>query len=630
MKEEPSKTPETKPEETKKLPWKRIALIGAPALAVLLAAVILLPKAGGEKAAPAEETPAVAVTVEPVSIPGEEVETPAEPEAEAEPAAVQLLAEVTESDLLVKVCDADGNLIRGVRFQICLTYPDGSDHVFQTDTEGRLYRIGVGRGEYRISMLPMQGYVDPEPITANVSAEAAAVNATEGVVNASQLPANETTPANAGGAAQPADSITTPTGEDIGGTGNGTVTSEDDVVIIDDEGGGTTGGGDSGTVTGGGEGDDMVIIGTGSEAGPGMVVTTIAPILDASGNQTYTYSYSTGASGMLLLASTGEESDVYPIEENGVLRYGIRRTTTYFRSDENGVTQVDAIPEVPEEGVSYYAEDSAEYVPLFNADNTPVGEYMITASPVVHADSFVVGWQDEDGRSYYYDRQGSRVTGLKEIDGKLYYFDASGAKAAFLGVDVSFFNGAVDWAAVRSMGIDFVIVRLGGRGYSSGVLFEDDYYASYLQGARAAGMKIGAYFYSSAADADEAVQEANLAVALLGGTALDLPLYVDMEHSPGYPNGRADRLSAQARTEIAQAFCETVAAAGYRPGVYASQNYFYESINYAALSSYSIWMASYTSDVAMPSFRHSYNIWQCTSTAAVRGMTGGVDLNVIF
>ena len=614
----------------KSLPWKRAALIAGPALAVLVAALILVPKADDDFTQIGSDSPEINVTAEPV-IPSAALETP-EPTAAPADISVTLVAEVTDADLLVKVCDEEGELIEGVKFQLRLTYPDGSDHVFQTGTDGRLYRIGVGGGEYRVSMLPQQGYTTPESVVAKVEGKLdytpiSNVRENQEVVNATDLPANETRPSQAGGTPTPAESLETPTDmtivDDNGGNGSaGNTGGDNDVLIVDDDV----------TVTPGTSApdDDMVIIGSGSDEGPGMIVSSSAPVLDADGHQTYTYSYSTGANGMLLLAPDGEESDVLPVEENGQLSYGLRRVTTTLRSDENGVTPVDAIPDEPEEGVEYYTEESSEVVPLFNADNTPIDTYMISASPIVHSDSFLVGWQSDNGRSYYYDRQGNKVTGLKQIDGKLYYFDSDGAKASFLGVDVSFYNGNVDWAAVRAQGIDFAIVRLGGRGYNSGILFQDDNVYTYLQGARAAGLKIGAYFYSSAIDTNEAVQEASLAVELLNGMGLDLPLYIDLEHSPDYPEGRADALSAQAHTEIAEAFCATVAAAGYRPGVYSNQNYFYDSINYPALSSYSIWMASYTNDIQMPSFRHSYNMWQCTSTASIQGMPGGVDLNIIF
>ena len=615
-------------DKIKALPWKRIGLIAGPALLVLLAALILVPKPDRSKA-PAEES-AISVTAEPVVIPTAELKAAETPEPEEK--AVTLQAEVTEADLLVKVCDENGEPIPGVKFQLRLTYPDGSDHVFQTGTDGRLYRIGVGRGEYKISLLPQQGYKTPESITATVEAALAYtpienVRENQEVVGTTDLPAEETRPVNAGGAATPTETIETPTDVAVvdGQTNDAGAAGNDDIVIVDDAAAPAESAPAESTAD-----DEVIIIGSDSDVGPGAIVSTQKPVLDASGNQTYTYTYSTGASGKLLLASTGEESDVLPVEENGVLRYGLRMTSTTMRSDASGVTVVDAIPDEPEEGVEYYTAESSEQVTLFNADNTPVADYMITASPVVHTDTILVGWQTENGVSYYYDSAGNKVTGLKQIDGKLYYFTPGGAKASSLGIDVSFYNGSIDWYAVRDMGIDFAIIRLGGRGYSSGVLFQDDMLYTYLQGARDAGLRVGAYFYSSAVDTNEAVQEASLAVELLGGAGLDMPLYIDMERSPGYPNGRADKLSAQAHTEIAQAFCTTVEAAGYRSGVYSNQNYFYDSVNYSALSSYNIWMASYTNNIEMPSFRHSYNVWQCTSTAAVRGISGGVDLNIIF
>lgn len=613
-------------DKLKALPWKRIALIGCPVLVLLVAALILVPKAAGRRA-PAEE-PAIEVSAEPVVIPTAEVQAAQTPEPQ-EDIFVQLIAEVTDADLLVKVCDEAGELIPDVKFQLRLTYPDGSDHVFQTGTDGRLYRIGAGKGEYRISMLPQNGYKLPESITATVEGTLEYtpienVRENQEVVGTTDLPADETRPVNAGGAATATEAIDTPA--DVSAASGGqTTASDDDIVIIDDDGGDQPA-----APVAGGSGDDVIITDSGSDVGPGAIVSTSTPVLDAGGNQTYTYSYSTGASGMLLLASTGEESDVLPVEENGVLSYGMRMVTTTLRSDAEGVTVVDAIPDEPEEGATYYTEESSEVVTLFNADNTPVDTFAITANPVVQTETVKIGWQTENGANVYYDSQGQKVTGLKQVDGKLYYFTPGGAKASSLGIDVSFYNGSIDWNAVRDMGIDFAIIRLGGRGYSSGVMFQDDMCYTYLQGARAAGLRIGAYFYSSAIDTNEAVQEASLAVELLGGAGLDLPLYIDLERSPGYPGGRADGLSAQAHTEIAQAFCATVAAAGYQPGVYSNQNYYYDSVNYAALSSYSIWMASYTNNIEMPSFRHSYNLWQCSSTVGIRGISGGVDLNIIF
>ena len=84
------------------------------------------------------------------------------------------------------------------------------------------------------------------------------------------------------------------------------------------------------------------------------------------------------------------------------------------------------------------------------------------------------------------------------------------------------------------------------------------------------------------------------------------------------------------RTEIAVAFCETIRNSGYRPGVYASQNYWKWEINYASLAGYTIWLASYTADNHLPNFSQRYDIWQFTDRARIDGISGEVDMNVIF
>ena len=361
------------------------------------------------------------------------------------------------------------------------------------------------------------------------------------------------------------------------------------------------------------------------------------PVLDANGRPVYDYSYETGANGCLLLSETGEESDVMPVEEKGRLAYGMRRVTTILRSDANGVTEVAEIPAEPEEGVEYITEESAQRVEIMDTAGVPFSVYKITATPATETVTTPVGWQTENGKTYYYDLSGGKVTGLKSIDGKLYYFDDNGVKASSLGIDVSYFNGEIDWNKVKAQGIDFAIIRVAGRTWGSGTLFEDsnsykqmENGGEYLQQAKAAGLKVGVYVYSSAINTNEAVEEASLALNILNGTALDLPVYIDMEYSGDYPNGRADKLTAQQRFEIVEAFCTTVKNGGYTPGVYAGQYYFENgALNFSQVSKYNVWLASYTKDQKLPSFT-GYNMWQFTSAGTVNGVSGNVDLNVIF
>ena len=597
-------------EKLRQLPWKRICLIGAPCLLIIVLALVF--SLVGDKPSPAPDTTEPSVIALPASTPSPSPSPSpsAAPVAEEEAALIktQLKLSSSEEDLQITVCDEKGTAITGVEFELKLTYPDKTGHAFKTGTDGRLYRSKLSAGEYKVEMLEKEGYALPAAQSITVKAKLQYVpisnvaQQTE-VKPVTQLPEAETKPAQTQEApAAEAEKLTTPE-------------SSDSIIII----GGT---------------DEPVIKDDGNGS---LVLEETKPVLDTNGRPVYDYSYETGPNGCLLLSETGEESDVMPVEEKGRLAYGMRRVTTILRSDASGVTQVTEIPAEPEEGVEYITEESAQRVEIMDTAGVPFSAYKITATPATETVTTPVGWQTENGKSYYYDINGNKVTGLKSIDGKLYYFDDNGVKASSLGIDVSYFNGQIDWAKVKAQGIDFAIIRVAGRTWGSGILFEDsnsykqmENGGEYLQQAKAAGLKVGVYVYSSAINANEAVEEASLALNILNGTALDLPVYIDMEYSGDYPNGRADKLSAQQRFEIVEAFCTTVKNGGYTPGVYAGQYYFESgALNFSQVSKYNVWLASYTKDQKLPGFS-GYNMWQFTSAGTVNGISGNVDLNVIF
>ena len=186
------------------------------------------------------------------------------------------------------------------------------------------------------------------------------------------------------------------------------------------------------------------------------------------------------------------------------------------------------------------------------------------AIPVEHAEpeERSDGWQTVDGKRVFILEDGSYAVGLQEIDGRLYYFNQNGEKARALGIDVSFYDGAIDWNAVKAQGIEFAIIRVGGRGWTSGAIYDDSRTQEYLRGARAAGVKIGVYFYSTAINPREAVEEANMTLRVLDGIPLEYPIFIDMEFSGEYPKGRSDQLSPSERADIVIAFCETVQNSG--------------------------------------------------------------------
>ena len=196
-------------------------------------------------------------------------------------------------------------------------------------------------------------------------------------------------------------------------------------------------------------------------------------------------------------------------------------------------------------GILDISEMSPEELPQDTGDAPEEAVPELVVLPDDESAAQQIGWQRIGGSEYFFYEDGSCAVGLKQIDGKLYYFNQYGVKARSVGIDVSFYNNDIDWQLVKDQGIDFAIIRVGGRGWSSGKLYDDCRTREYLRGARSAGIKIGVYFYSTAVNPYEAVEEASAALKAVGGIPLDYPVFIDMEFSGEYPEGRADRPSAR-------------------------------------------------------------------------------------
>lgn len=218
------------------------------------------------------------------------------------------------------------------------------------------------------------------------------------------------------------------------------------------------------------------------------------------------------------------------------------------------------------------------------------------------------------------DEDESQYTALLEVDE-----DDERENAVKLGIDVSKWNGEIDWEIVKAEGVDFAIIRCGYRGSSSGWLIEDPYFYKNLTGAKKAGVKVGLYFFTQATNAVEAVEEASMVVSLLGDTPIDYPVFIDIEGAGG--NGRADNLDAAARTMVANAFCRTIRNAGLDAGVYSSRYWYYNNLIADELDTLKIWLAEYRDT---PLYTGRYDMWQYTSSGSVAGIEGRVDLNVSY
>lgn len=199
------------------------------------------------------------------------------------------------------------------------------------------------------------------------------------------------------------------------------------------------------------------------------------------------------------------------------------------------------------------------------------------------------------------------------------------SKTGVLGIDVSKWQKEIDWDKVKNEGVDFAIIRCGYRGSVTGSLVEDPYFEQNIKGARAAGIKVGVYFFTQAVNEVEAVEEASMVISLVRDYELQYPVFIDTEGAGG--NGRADSLNVEERTAVCEVFCTTVKNAGLEAGVYASRNWYNNKLTANTLESYAIWLAEYRS---VPLYQGYYQMWQYTSKGKINGINGNVDLNVSY
>ena len=237
------------------------------------------------------------------------------------------------------------------------------------------------------------------------------------------------------------------------------------------------------------------------------------------------------------------------------------------------------------------------------------------------------GWRTDGGKVYYYDVNHNKITGNQVIGGVMYTFGGDGAlsqSSGNRGIDVSKYQGNIDWGAVAASGINFAIIRVGYRGSSSGALVQDPYFKKNISGATKAGIKVGLYFFTQAVNEAEAVEEASMAMSLASGYKVTYPIFIDTESAS---NGRANGLSKSARTAVVKAFCQTVRNGGYKAGVYASKSWYANQLNASALNGYCIWVAQYNSSCT---YSGKYDMWQYSSKGSVSGIKGNVDMNISY
>lgn len=249
------------------------------------------------------------------------------------------------------------------------------------------------------------------------------------------------------------------------------------------------------------------------------------------------------------------------------------------------------------------------------------------------ADGQHIAVTNRDGReewvliSPYLTKNTYDFTRMEEKAGLKRYME-NGKKISYVGVDLSKENGEVNFASMKAAGVDYVMIRLGGRGYSSGQITLDENFKKYMDGAAEAELAAGVYFYSQAISQEEAVQEVNFILQNLEPYKphIKYPVALDMEFVSN-DTARIDGLSREEKTDISIAFLEAVKTAGYVPMLYGDKEWLIKEVDLTRLQDYDVWLAQ---EEDVPDYPYQYAMWQYATDGVVNGVTGDANLNICF
>lgn len=205
-------------------------------------------------------------------------------------------------------------------------------------------------------------------------------------------------------------------------------------------------------------------------------------------------------------------------------------------------------------------------------------------------------------------------------------YAVDGETVSIKGIDVSTYQGDIDWEKVAASGVKFVFIRLGYRGYESGLLVKDDRFEDNIRGALQNGIAVGVYFVTQAISVEEAVEEAQFVMENIRPYNVTWPIVLDIEDAAS-ATARTAELSQQARTDHAIAFCEIVKESGYTPMLYCNIRWFIEKLDITRITDYDKWFAQY---FRKPFFPYAFQVWQYSSTGRIDGIEGNVDYNISF
>lgn len=532
---------------------------------------------------------------------------------------VTLHAASVDGDLEVQVQDEAGQPIAGVPFALTITDSNGKSAEYTTEKlDGILYLESVDPSTYTIAIAAAEGFSMPEPVTCEVTAkveykEIKDIN--KKIVDAKKVNAAEDDASY--GSATPAPATPSNTVEYVDSSKTDVKTVEKKEVIKYKPNLAS---------------DGTIALASGGSSG-------LYPVNDANGYLQSAYKLEVVATaqaagvGLSMGLNKGILLLTDPTPESSGSESGSSSTTDPSTPSQPSEPSTPSDSSSSSSASSTPPETQKVPVSVLDANGKPIASFNLSLSEVKTTEDVTVtkvkytGWQTIDGKVYFYDKNGNYVTGQQVIQGVNYFFSSSGVRGGTVGIDVSSWQGNIDWKAVKASGIEFAFIRVGYRGYSTGKLVEDAYFRKNIQGANAAGVKVGLYFFSQAITAEEAVEEASMVISLARSYGVSYPIAFDTEYQAG---GRANGLSATQRTNVAIAFCETIRNAGYTPCVYASKSWFNNQLIYSSISKYRIWVAHYTTNGVQTNFASRYDLWQYTSTGSVAGIGTNVDMNISY
>ncbi|MCI9316096.1 MAG: hypothetical protein HFI57_14165 [Lachnospiraceae bacterium] len=213
------------------------------------------------------------------------------------------------------------------------------------------------------------------------------------------------------------------------------------------------------------------------------------------------------------------------------------------------------------------------------------------------------------------------------LDGnqEMKYYE-NGEAVSRKGVDVSKYQGDIDWEKVAADDVEYAFIRLGIRGYTEGAIQEDENFEDNINGALDHDLQVGVYFFTQAVSVEEAEEEAQFVLDAIEPYDVRYPVVLDVEDVSN-SNARTRDLTKEERTQYCIAFCEMIKNAGYKPMIYGNLKTFMMMLDLEQLEDYDKWFALYDEQVYYP---YAFKVWQYTASGQVDGIEGDVDLNISF